>query len=119
MQQQKRGIRQDSKVAHICSPNNSLEDKEAIKKVAIARENLRTGKFILQDVKLLTAFAAAIIMYKNGQGLGVADNLTLDEFELQRDHSKEQVVIPCVNHKRQELLVVQSWWYTKMIWAIF
>ena len=100
LQRQKRGIKLDSEVAHTPSPNHILEDKEAKEKVQIASENLRAGKFDVQDIKLLTAFAVATLVYKNGQRSGVADNLTLSEFELRRDHSElEQIVIPCVNHK--------------------
>ena len=114
----KREIKLDSQVAHTRSPNNILEHKEAKEKVEIARENLRVGKFDVQDIKLLIAFAVAILVYKNGQRSEVADNLAINEFEPWRDHSEELVVIPCVNHKTG-LLVVQNWWCTKMIWAIF
>ena len=98
LQRQERGIRLDSEVANTPSLIHCLENEEAKMKVAIATSNLRAGKFNIQDVKLLTAFAAAIILYKNGQRPGVVDNLTLEEFEVQRNHN-EAVVIPCVHHK--------------------
>lgn len=98
LQRQKRGIRLDSEVANTPSPNHCLENEEVKTKVSIATSNLRAGKFNVQDIKLLTAFAAAIILYKNGQRPGVVNNLTLDEFEVRRSH-EEAVVIPCVHHK--------------------
>ena len=63
-------------------PQSHLEHKEAKEKVKIVRENLRVGKFDVQDIKLLTAFAVAILVYKNGQRSEVADNLAINEFEL-------------------------------------
>ena len=63
LQQQKREIKLDSKVAHTRSPNHILEHKEAKEKVEIARENLRAGKLEIQDIKLLSAFAVAILVY--------------------------------------------------------
>ena len=77
-----RGIKLDSQVAHTRSRNHILEHREAKEKVEIARENLRVGKFDVQAIKLLTAFAVAILVYKNGHRSEVADNLAINEFEL-------------------------------------
>ena len=85
-------------MAQISSPDKYLENKAVRQKVANAQENIRKGMFNIRDIKLLTAFSAAIIIYKNGQRPGVINNLTSKEFKLRRDHSTN-VVIPCVNHK--------------------
>ena len=67
----------------------------------MATENIRAGRFDPTDVKLLTAYAAALLVYKNSQRSGVVDNLTMKEFELMRenDRDKDKIVITCVHHK--------------------
>ena len=82
LHQQRSGIHLSNEVAQTSSPDKYLENKEVRQKVANAQDNLRRGMFHIQDVKLLTAFSAAIIVYKNGQRPGVVDNLTINEFEL-------------------------------------
>ena len=101
LQRQKRGIKLNSEVAHTTSPNLFLMDKEVKRKVSMATEKIRAGGFDTTDVKLLTAYAAALLVYKNSQRSGVVDNLTMEEFELKREnhHDKDKTVITCVHHK--------------------
>ena len=70
-------------------------------KVNCAVLNL-AASFNANDVRLLTAYAASMILYENSQRSGMIENLTVEEF-LARVHKvykeKERVIIPCVNHK--------------------
>ena len=70
-------------------------------KVNCAMLNL-AASFNAKDVRLLTAYAASMILYQNSQRSGVIENLTIEEFSA-RVHKvykeKERVIIPCVNHK--------------------
>ena len=54
------------------------------------------SKFTIDTV---TAYAAAIILYGNGQRSGVITNLTISEFQMREEEEDEKVVIPCVHHK--------------------
>ena len=47
----------------------------------------------------VTAYAAALTLYRNGQRSGVISNLTTSEFELREEQEDETVVIPCIHHK--------------------
>ena len=47
----------------------------------------------------VTAYAAAVTLYGNGQRSGVISNLTISEFELREEEENDMVVIPCVHHK--------------------
>ena len=44
----------------------------------MATENIQAGSFDPTDVKLLTAYAATLLVYKNSQRSGVVDNLTMN-----------------------------------------
>ena len=60
------------------------------------------SSFDLKDVKLLTAYAACLLLYKNSQRSGVVENLTLKEFSQRQrklHNNEERIVIPCLNHK--------------------
>ena len=50
------------------------------------------------DIKLITAYAAAKIIYTNSQRSGVIQNLTIEEYEL-RIFCDDECVIPCTHHK--------------------
>ena len=54
------------------------------------------SKFAIDTV---TAYAAAIILYGNGQRSGVITNLTIMEFQMREEEEDQKVVIPCVHHK--------------------
>ena len=79
----------------IKSLNNSYEDTEHIK------------------IKLLIAFAAALIIYENCQRSGVVTNLTIEEYENRQRAKNGMTVISCLNHKtgpqgRAQLVVSKS-----------
>lgn len=79
--------------------SNFLNNKHLMGKVELAILNLG-ATFESADIKLLTAYAASILLYKNSQRSGVIQNLTLKEFSQRRYIKSEgKVVIPCVNHK--------------------
>ena len=50
-------------------------------------------------VDTVTVYAAAIILYGNGQRSGVITNLTISELQMREEEEDEKVVIPCVHHK--------------------
>lgn len=60
---------------------------------------MQGGNFSKEYVDTVTAYAAAIILYGNGQRSGVISNLTISEFELREEEENDKVVIPCVHHK--------------------
>jgi len=62
---------------------------------------LSGGRFDQPAAKIFTAYAAACIIYGNGQRSGVITNLRIIEF-IQRhscDYDSDEVVIPCLHHK--------------------
>ena len=57
-------------------------------------------------IDIITAYAAAAVVYGNGQRSGAITNLTIQEFEIREESYSEEsgdmVVIPCVHHKNAE-----------------
>ena len=68
-------------------------------KVSQAIAEVKRGNFIKQHTDAVTAYAAAMILYGNGQRSGVISNLTIGEFELREEKENNKVIIPCVHHK--------------------
>ena len=60
---------------------------------------MKRGNVIKDYTDTVTAYAAALTLYRNGQRSGVISNLTTSEFELREEQEDETVVIPCVHHK--------------------
>ena len=99
-QRHERGIMIDNEVAHTISPKEFLKSSKVKKKVSVSKENISRGLHETNDMKLITAYAAAILLYKNGQRSGVIDNLTVKEFQVRRENKlRSEIVIPCVHHK--------------------
>ena len=71
-------------------------------KVNAARKTLSKGRLLDQSAaKIFTAYAAACIIYGNGQRSGVVTNLRIIEFIERQpcDYDTDEVVIPCLHHK--------------------
>jgi len=70
-------------------------------KVQGARKTLNQGSFDKTAAKVLTAFAAACLLYSNGQRSGVITSLRIIEFNQRQpcDHDTDEVVINCLYHK--------------------
>ena len=51
------------------------------------------------SIDIITAYAAATVVYGNGQRSGVITNLTIDEFNIREEDNDGLVVIPCVHHR--------------------
>jgi len=51
---------------------------------------------IKTSIDIITAYAAATVVYGNGQRSGVITNLTIDEFNIREEGNDGLVVIPCV-----------------------
>lgn len=98
MQRHKHSMVVIKKLPHTSNPITFLDNSEVIKQVQECKESLKTS-FDLADIKFLTAYGAALLLYGNCQRSGVIQNLTLEEFE-QREHTNEgMTVISCLNHK--------------------
>lgn len=82
-----------------------LSNANLLAKLHICIANLRYSNSFegrSRDIKLLTAYAASVLLYRNSQRSGVIQNLTLDEFRKRRrvTHNDEnRMIISCVNHK--------------------
>jgi len=70
-------------------------------KIQGARATLCEGKFDKNAAKILTAYAAACLLYSNGQRSGVITSLRIIEFNQRQpcDHDTDEVVINCLHHK--------------------
>ena len=70
-------------------------------KVQEARTTLNERRFDKPAAKILTAYAAAHIVYGNGQRSGVITNLRIIEFNQRQpcDYDTDAVVINCLHHK--------------------
>lgn len=98
IQRHERGVRIDSEVAHTSSPNNFFNSTQVKDKLSLAKQAIRKGNFIPSDIKLLTAYTATILLYKNCQRSGVIENLTIEECKL-RWELTSNTVLPCVHYK--------------------
>ena len=80
------------------NPITFLESSEVIDKV---HESIKLFKksFHLSDIKLLTAYGVAMLLYGNCQRSGVVQNMTVEEFEQRENTSDGMVVVSCLNHK--------------------
>ena len=101
LQRQQHGIRVINELPTIAHPFNFLNDEE----VSIRIQNtICSLKRSYEDtsynkIKLLIAFAAALIIYENCQRSGVVTNLTSAEFENRQVASNGMIVVSCLNHK--------------------
>ena len=68
-----------------------------IQKINQAISSLQVS-FDIEYIKLLTAFAAALLLYKNCHRSRVVQNLTIEEFH-KRQTNADNVIISCINHK--------------------
>ena len=85
LQRHERGIKMESEIAHTTNPKHFLKSEEVKLKLSYVKENISKGVYDTHGMKLMTAFAVAILLYKNGQRSGVIENLTVDEYKLRRD----------------------------------
>ena len=111
IQRQKHGIIMSERVTTTADPYEFLESKEVEAKLKIAKYNLMHG-FDRRDVQLITAYAAAMIVYTNSQRSGVIQNLTKEEYGM-RKQVGTKYIIQCTNHKtgpqgRAQLVINQD-----------
>ena len=98
LQRQRHSLNIIQELPSVGNPLNFLENPTVNLKVQHAIECLQVS-FELEDVKLLTAFAAALLIYRNCQRSGVVQNLRIDEFERRQAANKDKLVVSCINHK--------------------
>ena len=75
----------DSEIANTNNPYKFFNSTNVKAKLChkLAKENLFKDTFNIPDVKLVvTVYAAALQVYKNGQLSSVVTNITTEEFEL-------------------------------------
>ena len=82
--------------------------KNTIKTLNNSKEDTKYNR-----IKLLIAYATALITYENCQRSGVVTNLTIEEFENRQRADNGMTVISCLNHKtgpqgRAQLVVSES-----------
>ena len=67
----------------------------------LAKKELQEGNYNKTVVDIITAYAAALVLYGNGQRSGVVTNLRIEEFMKRQpcDNDTDEVIIPCLNHK--------------------
>ena len=98
MQRQQHSMRVVHNIPNTPDPITFLENAEVVDKVHECMASLKKS-FHLYDIKFLTAYAAALLLYGNCQRSGVIQNLTTDEFDNREHTSDGMVVISCLNHK--------------------
>jgi len=97
-QRQQHGLKVCDEIASAPARLPQFLSKEVFDKVQVAIHNLQTS-FRPKDIKLLTAYAASILIYKNAQRSGVIQHLTIEEFNSRKQTKDGKTVIPCINHK--------------------
>ena len=98
MQRQQHSMRVIHNLPNTSNAVTFLENPEVVDRVNECIKSLKRS-FHLSDIKFLTAYAAAILLYGNCQRSGVIQNLTTEEFN-QREHTSDGMcVISCLNHK--------------------
>ena len=97
VQRQKHGMKMSKKVKTTSDPYKFVNSKDTRDKLKIAAHNLQYT-FERLDVQLVTAYAAAIMVYKNSQRSGVITNLTYKEYQMKKEKGTKYI-IECTNHK--------------------
>lgn len=98
IQRQQHSMRLLQTLPNISNPNNFLHNNEVVDKLHECITTLKKS-FHLSDIKFLTAYSAAILLYGNCQRSGVIQNLTTDEFDKRENTTDGMVAISCLNHK--------------------
>jgi len=80
MEMQLHGIHMANKIEFTPDPYDFLENSDVLYHLRKAKANLaaENEEKDPRDAKLLMAYAAACIIYKNGQWSGVVQNLTVE-----------------------------------------
>ena len=101
LQRQQHGIRVINQLPSTADPFKFLEDEEVHIRIKNTIASLKTSyedtSYI--KIKLLIAFAAALIIYENCQRSGVVTNLKTSEFKNRQATNDGMVVVPCLHHK--------------------
>ena len=74
LQRHKRDIKIENEIAHTTNPKHFLRSEEVKLKLLYAKENISKGVYNTHVMRFMTAFVAAILLYKNGQRSGVIEN---------------------------------------------
>ena len=98
LQRQRHSLNIIQTLPSVSNPLNFLENPKVNLKVQHAIACLKMS-FDINDVKLLTAFAAAVLVYGNCQRSGVVQNLTIKEFDQRQAADHEKLIVSCINHK--------------------
>ncbi|XP_065906802.1 uncharacterized protein [Dysidea avara] len=100
LQRQQHSLTITEQLPLVLDPQEFLENRKVQHNVQEARTVLGEG-FDKPAAKILTAYAAACVVYGNGQRSGVVTNLRIVEFNQRQpcDHDTDKVVINCLHHK--------------------
>ena len=101
LQRQQHGIKVINELSAISHPFKFLEDEELSIRIQNTIASLQKSyeDTSYNKIKLLIAFAAALILYENCQRSGVVTNLTTAEFENRQVANNGMIVVFCLNHK--------------------
>ena len=101
LQRQQHGIRVINELPSTADPSKFLQSEEVAIRINNTIASLETSykdtDYI--KIKLLIAFAAALIIYENCQRPGVVTNLKISEFKDRKTTNDGMVVVPCLHHK--------------------
>jgi len=98
MQRQKHSMVAIKNLQSTSNPIPFIENEQVINKAHECIASLKKS-FEISDIKFLTAYGAALLLYGNCQRPGVIQNLTMEEFDQRESTSDGMVVISCLNHK--------------------
>ena len=93
MQRQRHSIKMIETVATTEDPCKFLHSKRVKQKLHSAKRNLIQKLNGKNDIKLITAYAAAKIIYTNSQRSGVIQNLTIEEYDMRTINVLSHVLI--------------------------
>jgi len=77
-QQNEHSVKMDAEVDSVEEPYNFLDSVAILEKLQKAMQ--KGSKMSIDDAKLLTAYSASLLHYRNGHRSGAVRNLTINEF---------------------------------------
>ena len=115
LQRQQHGVRVVNDLPTTTDPLKFTQNEEVHMRIKNTIKSLNDSyeDTEYKRIKLLIAFAAALIIYENCQRSGVVTNLTIEEYENRQRADNDMTVISCLNHKtgpqgRAQLVVSKS-----------
>ena len=100
IQRQRHGIKIINELPSTSDPFDFINNEVSIRiKNTIASLKRSYDNTCYKKIKLLTAFAAAVLVYENGQRSGVVTNLTINEVQNRQIADNGKIVVSCLHQK--------------------